>query len=168
VKTAGKLFQFLRGLALDRFFGTVTIKFEHGKVTHVEAETRRAWQYKVFPASQQPAKSAIWLAGSADDGEERRMITRQELLNRREAILDIARRHGAHDVRVIGSIARGDADEASDLDLVVRFDPDRTLLDHGELIMDLRDLLEVDVDVISEAGMRDRFRRHVMKEAIAL
>jgi len=96
------------------------------------------------------------------------MITRQELLNRREAILDIARRHGAHDVRVIGSIARGDADEASDLDLVVRFDPDRTLLDHGELIMDLRDLLEVDVDVISEAGMRDRFRRHVMKEAIAL
>jgi len=96
------------------------------------------------------------------------MITRQELLNRREAILDIARRHGAHDVRVIGSFARGDADEASDLDLVVRFDPDRTLLDHGELIMDLRDLLEVDVDVISEAGMRERFRRHVMKEAVAL
>jgi len=49
VKTAGKLFQFLRGLALDRFFGTVTIKFEHGKVTHVEAETRRAWQYKDLP-----------------------------------------------------------------------------------------------------------------------
>ena len=96
------------------------------------------------------------------------MITRQELLNLREAILDIARQHGAHDVRVIGSIARGDADEASDLDLIVRFDPDRTLLDHGELIMDLRDLLQVEVDVISEAGMRDRFRRHVMKEAIAL
>jgi len=96
------------------------------------------------------------------------MITRRGLLDRREAILDIARRHGAHDVRIIGSIARGDANEASDLDLIVRFDPDRTLLDHGELIMDLQDLLEVDVDVISEAGMRDRFRRHVMKEAVAL
>jgi hypothetical protein len=96
------------------------------------------------------------------------MITRRELQDRRQAILDIARRHGAHDVRIIGSIARGDADEASDLDLVVRFDPDRTLLDHGELIMDLRDLLGVEVDVISEAGMRDRFRRHAMKEAVAL
>jgi len=96
------------------------------------------------------------------------MITRQGLLARREAIRRIARRHGAHDVRVIGSVARGDAGEASDVDLVVRFDPDRTLLDHGELIMDLRDLLRVEVDVISEAGMRDRFRERVMKEAIAL
>jgi predicted nucleotidyltransferase len=96
------------------------------------------------------------------------VITRQELIDRREAILDIARRHGAHDVRVIGSVARGDAEEASDLDLIVRFDPDRTLLDHGELIMDLQDLLHVQVDVISEAGMRERFRKHVMKEAIAL
>jgi predicted nucleotidyltransferase len=96
------------------------------------------------------------------------MISRQELLSRREAILEIARRHGAHDVRVIGSVARGDAGETSDLDLIVRFDLDRTLLDHGELIMDLRDLLHVEVDVISEAGMRERFRKHVMKEAIAL
>ena len=96
------------------------------------------------------------------------MITRRELLDRREAILDIARRHGAHDVRVIGSVARGDANESSDLDLIVRFDPDSTLLDHGGLIMDLRDLLRVDVDVISEAGMRDRFRNRVMKDAIPL
>jgi len=96
------------------------------------------------------------------------VITRRELLNRREAILAIARRHGAHDVRVIGSVARGDADEVSDLDLIVRFDPDRTLLDHGGLIMDLQDLLRVEVDVISEAGMRERFRNHVMKEAIPL
>ncbi|MFP4058764.1 MAG: nucleotidyltransferase family protein [Candidatus Brocadiia bacterium] len=104
----------------------------------------------------------------AEGAEERGRITRRKLLDRRKAILEIARRHGAHDVRVIGSIARGEADETSDLDLVVRFDPDRTLLDHGELIMDLRDLLGVEVDVISEAGMRDRFRRHVMKEAVAL
>jgi len=96
------------------------------------------------------------------------VITRRELLDRREAILAIARRHGAHDVRVIGSVARGDAGESSDLDLIVRFDPDRTLFDHGGLIMDLRDLLGVKVDVISEAGMRERFRNYVMKEAIPL
>ena len=96
------------------------------------------------------------------------MITRQDILDRREAILAIARRHGAHDVRIFGSVARGDATKSSDLDLIVRFDPDATLFDHGGLIMDLRDLLRVEVDVISEGGMRDRFRNHVMKEAIRL
>ena len=95
-------------------------------------------------------------------------ITRQDVLDRRESILAIARRHGAHDVRIFGSVARGDATESSDLDLIVRFDPDRTLFDHGGLIMDLRDLLGANVDVISEAGMRDRFRDHVMREAIPL
>ena len=96
------------------------------------------------------------------------MISRQDILNLRESILAIARRHGAHDVRIFGSVARGDAAESSDLDLIVRFDPDRTLFGHGGLIMDLQDLLGVKVDVISEAGMRDRFRNHVMKEAIPL
>lgn len=49
MKTGEKLFQFLRDLALDRFFGTVTIKYEHGRVTHVETETRRHWQYRDLP-----------------------------------------------------------------------------------------------------------------------
>ncbi len=96
------------------------------------------------------------------------MISREDILNLRESILAIARRHGASDVRLFGSVARGDTNEFSDVDLIVRFDPDRTLLDHGELIMDLQDLLGVRVDVISEAGMRERFRRHVMKEAMPL
>jgi len=46
VKTGEKLFHFLAGPILDRFYGTVTIRFESGKVAHVETETRRAWQYK--------------------------------------------------------------------------------------------------------------------------
>ena len=96
------------------------------------------------------------------------MITRDEILERRDEIVSIAEHHGAHDVRVFGSIARGDATESSDLDLIVRFDPDRSLLDHGGLIMDLRDLLGIKVDVISEAGMRDRFRKHVLKGAVPL
>ncbi len=96
------------------------------------------------------------------------MITRETLLEKREAILEIARRYGAHDIRIFGSVARGDATESSDLDLIVRFDPDRSLFDHGGLVMDLRELLGVKVDVISEGGMRERFRKHVMKEAIPL
>jgi hypothetical protein len=96
------------------------------------------------------------------------MLTREDIRSRRDAILEIAGRYGAHDVRVFGSVARGDAKEGSDLDLIVRFDPGRSLLDHGGLIMDLRELLGVKVDVIDEEAMRERFRNHAMKEAIPL
>ncbi len=96
------------------------------------------------------------------------MITRQTLRQHRDAILAIADRYGARNVRVFGSVARGDATSKSDLDLIVHFDPDRSLFDHGGLLMDLQELLGVKVDVISEAGMRERFRSFVMKEAIPL
>ncbi|MBI4880218.1 MAG: nucleotidyltransferase family protein [Planctomycetes bacterium] len=95
-------------------------------------------------------------------------MTLADLRGRREEILRIARLYGAHDIRVFGSVARGEAEGSSDVDLIVRFDPDRSLFDHGGLLMDLRDLLGVKVDVISEAGMRPRFRQHVMKEAVLL
>jgi len=49
VKTGEKLFHFLARLILDKFYGSVAIKFEAGKVTHVEMETRRMWQYKDLP-----------------------------------------------------------------------------------------------------------------------
>jgi predicted nucleotidyltransferase len=96
------------------------------------------------------------------------VLTRQSIHNRRDAIIEIARRHGAFDIRLFGSIARGEATDASDLDLIVRFDAGRSLLDHGGLVMDLRELLGVRVDVIDEDGMRPRFRQHVMKEAVPL
>lgn len=96
------------------------------------------------------------------------MLTQDQIVQNRDAILAIARRYGAHDLRIFGSVARGDSTESSDLDLIVRFDEDRSLLDHGGLIVDLQDLLGVKVDVISERGMRERFRSHVLKEAIPL
>jgi predicted nucleotidyltransferase len=96
------------------------------------------------------------------------MITEQDIRRRREAILEVARRHGAHDVRIFGSVARGEAAEGSDLDLIVRFEPHRSLLDHAGLIGDLEDLLGVKVDVIDADGMRPRFRTVVEKEAVPL
>ena len=96
------------------------------------------------------------------------MITYKFFLEKRKAIQEIARKWGAHDIRIFGSIARGEAGDSSDVDFIVRFQPDRSLLDHGGLLMDLQDLLGVKVDVISEAGMRGRFRQHVLKEAIPL
>ena len=96
------------------------------------------------------------------------MVTREGIRQQREAILRIASRYGARDVRIFGSVARGDAGEGSDVDLIVRFEKGRSLFDHGGLVMDLQELLGMKVDVISEGGMRERFRNHVMKEAIPL
>ena len=96
------------------------------------------------------------------------LVTRQSLSRQREAILQIARRHGAYDVRLFGSVARGDNTEASDVDVLVRFEPGRSLFDHGGLIADLENFLRVKVDVVSEGGMRERFRKHVLPEAVAL
>jgi hypothetical protein len=96
------------------------------------------------------------------------MITRQQIRDRRGEILEIARRYGASDVRIIGSVARGDTRRDSDLDLVVRFEAGRSLLDQGGLVMDLRELLGVEVDVIDEEAMRPRFRSKVLREAVQL
>lgn len=95
-------------------------------------------------------------------------MTRQALQHKRDEMLDLARRHGAHDLRIFGSVARGEATESSDLDLLVRMDPDRSLLDLGALVMDMRDLLGIRVEIISEGALRGRFGQVVSKEAIPL
>jgi len=96
------------------------------------------------------------------------MLTKDDVLKRREEIMAVARRYGASNIRVFGSVARGDATEASDLDLIVRLEPGRSLFDLGGLLMDLRDLLGIKVDVISENGIRDRWRDHLMAESVPL
>ena len=92
-----------------------------------------------------------------------------ELLQaKREDILQTARKYGAYNVRVFGSVARGEADEKSDIDLLVDMEKGRSLLDLGGLLMDLQDLLGRDVDVVTEKGLRERIRERVLKEAVAL
>lgn len=87
---------------------------------------------------------------------------------KREEILRIAARHGAGNVRVFGSIARGEADEASDVDLVVSFDSEAGLLEHAALIRELRELLGCPVDVVDDEGLRPRMRDNVLNEAVPL
>lgn len=92
-----------------------------------------------------------------------------ELLRvKREDILQTARKHGAYNVRVFGSVARGEADEKSDIDLLVDMEKGRSLLDLIGLLMDLETLLGCKVDVVTVKGLRERIRERVMKEAIAL
>jgi uncharacterized protein len=93
----------------------------------------------------------------------------KELLEaKREEIMRIAARHGAHDVRVFGSVARGDADDASDIDFLVEMEPGRSLFDLGGLQSELEGLLGRRVDVQTEGGLYWLLRRRILKEARVL
>lgn len=70
--------------------------------------------------------------------------------------------------RIFGSWARGEGDEASDIDLLVDLEPGRSLLDLGGLWWDLNLLLSRNVDVITEKSMRPRARERALKEAVPL
>src|SRR2546429_6223359 len=97
------------------------------------------------------------------------MISYDELLqSKREDILRIAARYGAYNVRIFGSVARGEADSESDIDFLVNMEQGRSLLDLCGLLIDLEELLGRKVDVVTEKGLRDRIRERVLKEAVAL
>ena len=88
--------------------------------------------------------------------------------DKRERVIRIAARHGARNVRIFGSVARGEAGPDSDLDLLVDLDPGRSLFDLGGLLMELQELLGCRVDVITERGLRPRLRERVLREAVPL
>jgi predicted nucleotidyltransferase len=96
------------------------------------------------------------------------MRIEQQLKSSRLAILRLAAQHGARNVRIFGSVARGEADERSDVDFLVEMEPGRSLFDMGGLLMDLRELLGRDVDVVTERGLKQRIRERVLREAIPL
>ena len=90
------------------------------------------------------------------------------LKGKREEILRIAARHGAHNVRIFGSVARGEAMSESDLDVLVDLEPGRSLFDHAGLLLELEEFLGCKVDVITERGLRPRVRDRVLREAVPL
>jgi predicted nucleotidyltransferase len=87
------------------------------------------------------------------------------LADKREEILELAARHGARAVRVFGSVARGDASEASDLDLLVDMEAGRSLLDQVAFWQDVEELLGFEVDVITERGLSPYLRDRILAEA---
>ncbi|MEE8484358.1 MAG: nucleotidyltransferase family protein, partial [Nitrospinota bacterium] len=75
------------------------------------------------------------------------------LKDKREEILRLAAKHGAHKVRVFGSAVRGESGPESDIDFLVDMEPGRSLLDHVAFTQDLEELLGVEVDVVTENGL---------------
>jgi len=94
------------------------------------------------------------------------MVTLNALRSdRREEILRLARQRGAYNLRVFGSVARGQANEDSDLDLLVEWEPQRSLLDHAGLVQDLQELLGVRVQVGTEKSLHWYVRDRILQEA---
>ncbi|HMB52355.1 MAG TPA: nucleotidyltransferase family protein [Thermoanaerobaculia bacterium] len=86
----------------------------------------------------------------------------------REPILRVAERHGASNVRVFGSLARGEASADSDLDLLVTLEAGRSLLDLVALKQDIEDLVERPVDVVTDRGLSPYLKDKILAEAVAL
>ncbi len=92
----------------------------------------------------------------------------EQITSKRNEIELIAKQHGATNIRVFGSVARGNADDASDVDFLVDLEKGRSLLDLGGLLIDLQKLLGRPVDVVTEKGLKPRIRERVLSEARAI
>lgn len=96
------------------------------------------------------------------------MKLNEKIQEHRQEILNLAQKHGARNVRIFGSVARGEAREDSDIDVLVDSESGRSLLDLGGFLMDLQSLLGCRVDVVTAKGLRERIRRRVLKESVPL
>lgn len=96
------------------------------------------------------------------------MTTIDVLKVKRNDILRLASQHGAHHVRVFGSVARGEAGPASDVDLLVQMDSGRSLLDLIELTQELESVLQRKVDVLTDEGLSPYLKERIQAEAVPL
>lgn len=88
-----------------------------------------------------------------------------DLNEKRQEILQIAARHGAHNIRLFGSMARGEDRPQSDVDLLVDMASGRSLLDLVGLSQDLEELLKRKVDVVTDASLHPALRERIRAEA---
>ena len=101
-------------------------------------------------------------------GHNRGMKLEELRGSNKEQILRLAASYGARNIRIFGSVARGDSSPSSDIDFLVDLDPDRTLMDLGGLLTGLQDILHAPVDVATERMLRPGIRDRVLREAVPL
>lgn len=85
--------------------------------------------------------------------------------DKKKQILALGAKHGASNVRVFGSVANGTADQNSDIDFLVDLEQDRSLFDLGGLLMDLQQLFDRNVDVVTENGLHWYIKDRILSEA---
>ena len=94
---------------------------------------------------------------------------KEELLkDKREEILRLAAKHGAYNVRVFGSVARGESDADSDIDFLVEMGQDRSLMSRAGLVLELEELLGCKVDVATERTLRIGIRDSVLRDSLPI
>lgn len=113
------------------------------------------------PPATQPSASATSIRGQLGHQAE-------ELRRRRRRLLDAANKHGVRRLRVFGSLARGEAESASDVDLLVDLKPGRTLIDLAAFRREAGEILNLPVDVATADMLKERIRDEVLNEALPL
>jgi predicted nucleotidyltransferase len=96
------------------------------------------------------------------------MTPLEKIKAHRQEILDLAKKYGASNIRIFGSVARGEARPDSDYDFLIELEPGRSAFEIGGLLMDLQDLLGAKVDIVTDKGLNKHIREKVLKEAIAV
>jgi excisionase family DNA binding protein len=119
----------------------------------------KLWKFKVKEVDD-------WIRGIEDKGKMRKASI--SLQSKREEILNIAKKHGAERVRIIGSYARGEMSEESDIDILVEMDEGRSLLDLVSFTEDLEEFLGRKVHVLTEGGISPHLKDKIYGEAVPL
>lgn len=96
------------------------------------------------------------------------MMSKNILKKNRDKILSICKKYGAKDIRIFGSLARGDSNKKSDVDILVKMEAGRTLFDLVDLWQELEEVLNCKVDIITEGGVSPYLREKIFSEAIPL
>jgi hypothetical protein len=96
------------------------------------------------------------------------MTLRQLIEEKRNDIVNIAAKHGARNIRLFGSVARGDDKPDSDVDILVDVGPTTSSWFPAGLILDLEQVLGRPVEVVTEKGLNPLIREHVLQEAVPL
>ncbi len=158
-------------VALARFSSQIpTVKFTLGNTLNRSLKLARAW-----PTFSPRLESLARLYLSRGKIEQVVVVQVPKLMNipgllkeKRERILEVAAKYGAYNVRIFGSMVRGEANDKSDIDFLVQLEPRCGLFDWLHLEEDLEKLLGKRVDVIQEEAMKGKMRERALKEAIPL
>jgi len=95
-------------------------------------------------------------------------MTLQEIRKYKNQIIAIGNQFGITNIKVFGSTVREESDQSSDVDLLVEVQSGRTLFDLGGFQMAIKDLINRDVDIVTDNGLRDRIKQTVLDEAVEL